>query len=258
MCTDLKTIRKTSPVTHQTRLYVVPCGKCHECLRKKQNEFAVLAINEAIASKSLHFFTLTYRNACVPVMVSYLDEHGERVLQGFATAFCHDEVVADMQDENSVVRACVGEDSFEYCPSLRREDVRLFLKRCRVDYERETGKLMSFRYAGFGEYGSSTKRPHYHFLFYDLQPDQVVYLKSRWDEQFGYCDVREVKRINDDGSPGFVKTARYVSKYVAKDKEDFPELLAGMCEVPRRISSVGFGLKGLNMEQLKSFTNANL
>ena len=45
----------------------VPCGKCIECLQKKQMEQTVLAIEESKKFSTMHFFTLTYRPEDVPI-----------------------------------------------------------------------------------------------------------------------------------------------------------------------------------------------
>ena len=62
MCLRPVTITRFDPVTHVTRVDVVPCGKCIECLKRKQSDYAFLSKRQAARSGSLHFLTLTYRN----------------------------------------------------------------------------------------------------------------------------------------------------------------------------------------------------
>lgn len=252
MCTEPRPITITDKVYGTKRTYVVPCGKCHECLRKKQNEFAVLAVTEALAAKSLYLLTFTYRNDTIPILQTVYEKDGNKNTQFFVLDH-RDDIISDMSDDHSVVSG-VCDGFSEFYPSLRRSDVTAFLKRFRTAYNRaHADHPLDFRYAIFGEYGDETHRPHYHGLFYDL-PDGVAFqIASEWQNDFGYCDVRQVMRINSDGSPGFVKTAKYVSKYVAKDKRDYPALIAGLVESPRRLCSRGFGLRDVDINLLKSF-----
>ena len=40
----------------KSKIDMVPCGRCYECISKKQNEFAALACLEAKRSSSMWFF----------------------------------------------------------------------------------------------------------------------------------------------------------------------------------------------------------
>lgn len=240
-----------------SKIDIVPCGRCHECISKKQNEFAALACLEAQRSTSMWFFTFTYSNSSVPVMCNWLGDRLE-LFQDFVADSSRSKVLPLMGDMTGKKPLELYKDgAFTYVPSLRREDVRLFLKRCRVAYERKFGKKIDFKYAGFGEYGDRTNRPHYHFLFYNLDKEQAAFLKDAWASQFGFCDACEIPFLNRDGSPARVKVTKYVAKYLGKPKKDFEPLLKGLCESPRRISSKSFGL-GVCEEKLKSFIYAKI
>lgn len=241
----------------KSKIDIVPCGRCHECISKKQNEFAALACLEAKRSTSMWFFTFTYANSSVPIMVNWLGDCLE-LNQSFLTKAGRLNVLSKMGDMTGKKPLELYKDgAFTYVPSLKREDVRLFLKRVRVAYQRKFGKLLDFKYAGFGEYGDRTNRPHYHFLFYNLDKVQAAFLKDAWANDFGFCDCVEVPVLNKDGSPARVKVTKYVAKYLGKPKKDFGPLLNGLCEVPRRISSRNFGV-GVCESQLKSFTYAKI
>ena len=102
----------------------------------------------------------------------------------------------------------------EHCPSeLSKDDAQKFLKRLR--------KKHKFRYYLCGEYGTKTKRPHYHAMLYFPYvvefPDFYHDLANSW--KFGRTNARRVSDTN---------TSRYVSKYVTKKAtqeydEDRPE-----------------------------------
>ena len=241
----------------KSKIDIVPCGRCHECISKKQNEFAALACLEAKRSRSMWFFTFTYANSSVPIMVNWFDDSQE-LHQDFIAESVRSSVLPKMGDmTGKKPLQMYSDDSFTYVPSLRREDVRLFLKRTRVAYQRKFGELFDFKYAGFGEYGSRTNRPHYHFLFYNLDFSQAAFIKDAWCSRFGFCYSCEIPLVNRDGSPARVKVTKYVAKYLGKPKNDFFPLLKGLCESPRRISSRNFGV-GVCENQLKSFTYAKI
>ena len=75
-------------------------------------------------------------------------------------------VTTTYNDENLTYAA-------EY-PTLVKRDVQLFLKRLR----KKTNKEIKFY--GIGEYGTRTKRPHYHFIFYGINSDDIDRIDSSW------------------------------------------------------------------------------
>lgn len=281
MCTSPITITKKRPDgSFESR--VVPCGKCDECRSKKHSDFAALATLEAKACTSMYFVTLTYNDKTVPiskVVLHHYDEGFETVFSGFVPdskmrELCVKRMKAAsssfMQDGSplkSVSVSAKGRTPYEnesefdlvtYTPSLRREDVRLFLKRCRVEWERKYGMKMDFRYVFFGEYGSRTYRPHYHGILYNITDSEVCFFRDRWESEFGFSDFKFIPQVNKDGSPARIKVANYVSKYISKDL-DYPALECGLVEPPRRFCSRGFGVKSLtpkNIQSLKNFINA--
>lgn len=255
MCTNPLVINRV--YAGKTRTDIVPCGKCHECIAKKQNEFAALACLEVKRSSSMWFATLTYDNIHCPIAKSWLQAN-----------VLHREFVSD-KDRPSIVESMIvnhggkrdlqlfSKDGFDFIASLRREDLKLFLKRCRVSYVREFNEKLEFRYAAFGEYGDSTYRPHYHVLFYGLSDRQANYLSDCWRNEFGFTDFHKIPVLNSDGSPAHIKVAKYVCKYLSKPKKDFKPLLDGKVEAPRRVSSIGFGV-GVVEDQLRDFIYAKI
>lgn len=259
MCTAPLPVHHWTPDGRKV-LDFVPCGKCHECISKAQNEFAALACLEAKRRKSMWFFTFTYSNATCPIAKTSLDEFGLRSGVEFVSdCFAEREPVLrllglNMDGSHSLHPASL--DGVDYCPSLCRKDWRLFIKRTRLAYAREFGSISSFVYAGFGEYGDETYRPHGHFLFYDLTEHEAAYFERCWRERFGFCTRDFIPILNKDGSPARVKVSKYVAKYLHKPKDDFQPLLDGLCEAPRRVSSRGFGV-GVVEDQLRDFYLAN-
>lgn len=243
-------ISRENPLTGHEE-YDVPCGKCASCLKRRQREFAALAVLEASKANSMHFVTLTYNNKTAPIAVSLCgsDEKDKYI-------FLDDSKRAEIlpllsRPDNSLHGATIGD--YEYWPSLRREDVRLFLKRCRVEWKRLGHDLPRFKYAAFGEYGSSTFRPHYHLQFLNCDDSFMRFFCESWNREFGFCDLRKIPRINKDGSNGFLRVSLYVSKYIAKPKDKFPFISDGLVEAPRRFSSIRFGTETIPVSQLKRF-----
>lgn len=247
MCTRPIQIDRVNPVTNSVDSYTVPCGKCDECLLQKQREFACLAVLESQLSSSVHLVTLTYSNRTVPIMVTEKESGYSHFIdkgREFFVEMCTDK-------DGSLMSAAYKD--LDVCPSLRRSDFRLFLKRVRIRYKREFGECPTFRYAGFGEYGSQTFRPHYHFLFFDCPARFVNFFAAEWRKEYGFSDVKYVNCINKDGSPGYVKVARYVSKYVAKPKKHFPWIADGLCEPPSQTVQFRFRHTGLEYRQVERF-----
>lgn len=278
MCLSPIQITRTN-VDGSSRIDVVPCGKCAECRSKKHNDFAAEAVLEARAASSLYFFTLTYSNLSVPVarsVVHYYDGGQDVTAFDFIEPYTRWHALAvrymgtDMNEKFKPLSstsfthrfAQESEEDFKlsvFTPSLRRRDVALWFKLCRVEWLRKTGEKLECRYAGFGEYGSRTFRPHYHVLIYNLSPDQASFMADMWRSRHGFVDMEFVPAVNKDGSPAHVKVAKYVSKYISKDVRGYECLSNGLVEAPRRFCSRGFGkdcLTANDVKSLKSFTNA--
>lgn len=107
----------------------------------------------------------------------------------------------------------VDETTGEIYESLRKEDIQLFIKRIRKKINQK------MKYFIVGEYGSKTKRPHYHCLFF---------LEEKYTNRFGadmFGKVLQEKWIDvkNEEPMGFVhigdvtpKSIRYTTKYCLK------------------------------------------
>lgn len=101
--------------------------------------------------------------------------------------------------------------SDEYLPpqGVNKEDVQLFFKRFRINYERHYGVSLDFRYCCFSEYGSQRRRPHYHMILFGI-PQEDFYsifyeIRDSWNKGFIHLKTCDCSKFN------------YVSKYVCKD-----------------------------------------
>jgi len=60
-------------------------------------------------------------------------------------------------------------------PTLQKRDFQLFMKRLR--------KPLSYqiRYYAVGEYGTKTKRPHYHMILFNINAKHLHHITNAWD-----------------------------------------------------------------------------
>lgn len=251
----------------------VPCGKCIECLKRRQNDLAARCAREASLRGSMIFVTLTYRESMCPYAFSVVaegndvdTETGEIPFKMVSSAILADRDAPLLESVRaSILGMPKGHISrklylpapefsafdsgynyyYVFTQSLRREDVRLWLKKARVRYEREHGcKLPEFSYVLVGEYGPKTCRPHYHLAFFGLNERQVSYLTAIWTEEYGEVNTKVVNAVNSDGTSGFVFAARYIGKYMTKGRFECDSVTCGYSEKPRLCASRGLGYDG--------------
>lgn len=301
MCLKPLQIRRINPVTHGSRIDVVPCGKCMECTRAKQNSYAFLCSREARQTGSVIFVTLTYAPEHLPFTgrfevydketgqildyskpIPILEQHEQKVRALYDSVhgdLCGQQIEVPrnylpVETPPSERRQWTAKDgtpvSFEYIgpgaglygvqydatgtrtrvvatPSLRREDVKGWLKSGREAYKREYGKRAQFRYFEVGEYGSKRSRPHFHLLFYGADLDTIEFFANRWRKDYGRVDVEVVTaRGNDTIQQAYEKVSRYLAKYLCKGEFEKDFVTDGYVERPRRISSKNLGTSSLD------------
>lgn len=244
-CDFLEDVRPYDNYTH--KLVKVPCGKCIECVRKRQADLTVRIVTEAQNYHTMHFVTLTYDNASVPLACSLFcnDKDGVYLVQK-ARVLPETDYVRNLRlilasmdvDRNgrfldAPLPMCQGLDGFPYfyrvAMSLNREHVKLWMKGCRTSYKRQFGRsLPDFKMAWCGEYGSRTARPHYHLLFLGLTDSQVHWMVDRWS--YGFTLWKRCKTESHDK----YAVARYISKYMSKESEFVANVVKwGLCQKPR-------------------------
>lgn len=231
--------------------YFVPCGRCSECLRKLRNEVAALACLEGQDKESLSFMTMTYSQSNLPVAILDIgDVPGEWRCVGFQRGSqCYDWQLNDWKED---CRPVFDDDFRQVCPTLYREDWKAHMKRFRRALDR-VGVSKNFSMLSFGEYGDRRHRPHYHALFFGLSSQAENIFTDLWQKYFGECKTISVPRFNEDGSDAFMKVSKYIAKYISKGSH-LPEACKnGWIEKPRRLSSVRFGRKDLDVDKLRSF-----
>lgn len=94
-------------------------------------------------------------------------------------------------------------------PTLYKKDIQDFIKRLRFEVASKHNKKI--RYYVVGEYGSSTKRPHYHGIFFGIPNKDIEGLVlKKWNN--GHVDIGKV-------TPASI---HYTTKYIiqANDRKD--------------------------------------
>lgn len=130
--------------------------------------------------------------------------------------------------------------SDEYIPpngSLRKRDLQNFFKRLR---KYSNARI---KYYACGEYGSKTRRPHYHAIIFGLgrTKEDIEFIKDSWR----FCVWSNFSTKKAFGTVTY-DSCRYVSDYIFKKyngEKAKEEYLSKGLEVPFKISSQGLGLR---------------
>lgn len=225
---------------------LVPCGKCAECVRNRQDMIMARIHSESKNWSRLHFLTLTYRDENIPLAKSLWKvnrDTSEYIQVSFPeimpeddyTNSCRLSLSEDFKQDiyhdkprvlESFIEAysCLSENYDYYeriTPSLSSVDVQNAFKLWRVRFERQLHKkLPEFKYIICGEYGQHrTRRPHMHcvFLSNELEDWHLKLLGNIWFNRFGAYDLRSPSaRYDKDGRDQFSLIAQYIGKYVSK------------------------------------------
>lgn len=198
-----------SSVTGRRRVIMVPCGKCVECLKARQNSWKLRICEESKNWKHFYFFTLTYNDENLPMNIDY--------------------------------------ETGEYWSTNRKSDVQNWIKRLRESVSRNLGERMGLKYFVCSEYGPrGTRRPHYHGIFMtDVSYNELASQVNSW-ASLGYYEFKEIMPYDGPGDTmreQTSKVANYISKYCSKfgkcsRQEDID---AGHCSPEWSVMSKGIG-----------------
>lgn len=207
-----------SPCLNPQRVYnkylqeyiIVPCGKCKACRSALAKRWIARLEQERQCWKYCVFFTLTYDEEHVPTLY----KHGSCWCD-CSTVHVKDETVSIFDDD---IDHDPKSDSWlsrqKVLRYLSPYDAQCFIKRYRINMLRylkslniaDYAKKSQVRYFLCGEYGSTTKRPHYHGLFFFSSKEQAAHvaeiISKSW--KFGIVDSSFVTDCN----------ASYVASYV--------------------------------------------
>lgn len=169
----------------------VPCRRCAYCLMHRSQILSSLGSLESLTSPYILFVTTTFTNENIPkasYIIEDLNSHSI-VHEGKTIEFkvphskivfydkSSGEILDTLLTTNFTVRYVKNTSSYyhkrfpqsfadDQIPVLKKSDAQKFIKRVRTQFFRKYGKRSSFRILYCGEYGPTTARPHFHFLFF--------------------------------------------------------------------------------------------
>lgn len=178
---DIIATKCTNSIKLKDLDFRVPCGKCLPCQKKRRSDWSLRLEHEYLFSDSAYFITLTYNDASLP-----------RTKEGYPTLF-----KKHVQD---------------YIKRLRNDHTKYVKKQFKVTAKQVYQHSKKIRYYAVGEYGSKTRRPHYHLLLFNMDIANLSPLTNQWKNtqtgvKFGHVDIGTVT-----GS-----SINYVTKYMFKD-----------------------------------------
>lgn len=119
-----------------------------------------------------------------------------------------------MHEESCFVTLTYDDENLPKGGSLLKRDMQLFMKRLRKAYSDK-----QIRFYGCGEYGETTRRPHYHLLLFGLQfADRQLYKRGKSGEHLYTSEIlRQIWPYGHNviGDVTF-DSAAYVARYVMK------------------------------------------
>ena len=217
----------------------VPCGRCLECKRRYQQDWANRCYEEWKSNdyKGV-FFTLTYRDDSIPINylvrsdngtvslyksdadynyssnMSLSDVSSSKTRKGYTISsklsyvenkrgshIISSKNAMDCIPEDASLALLNGEAEVECFNSVRKRDIQLWLKRSRKQLNKK------FTYYITSEYGPGTLRPHYHGLLFGLTAEECVSIFADWKKHYGNVVFDDVK-----GEGGMNYTASYAAK----------------------------------------------
>lgn len=168
----------------------IPCGQCIGCRLEYSRQWANRITLEAKKYKQEEcwFITLTYNDENIPTNTITNKKTGE-IIQGL---------------------------------TLSKKDLTLFMKNLRRHYEYHYGHK-GIRFYAAGEYGETTKRPHYHICIFNMPINtELIRVKENQLGQRIWTN-KEIEKIWGKGFIAIAKqsweTAAYTARYMLKKQK---------------------------------------
>lgn len=231
----------------------VPCGKCEACQQAKANKRAERIRNHSVPGEISLMVTLTYSNKFVPYVFQsdlYRREPEIYVFRNFTSRLLrtgkHEVYDNWMIPIDSL--PCPENPHLKYFPSLTKmrgcmgilyyRDIQLFMKRLRQILKRNYGiKEPKLSYWVAGEYGSKSKRPHWHMSLHfpkDIEKDVRSALVKAWP----YGDLTRSRRRVEIAK----NASSYLAGYITKSAH-LPKVFEDRYYKQVHHSSKGYGVR---------------
>lgn len=201
-----QTFQLLQPYLIKKQVFIIPCGKCATCKLKKQYRLTNLVDHEYLHNKNVYFLTITFNDHNVD---TFLDQQTKNQLIYFKESAPND---YEYKKRQSIISNHTTLSKIHICNIIRN-----FKKKAINNGNKLVHYFLS------GEYGSNTKRAHYHLLlFFEKKLPLKVKSKHKKKNQIYYiyeCDPIFKSKQYDQY---FLEIANqnvgsYVSKYVSKE-----------------------------------------
>lgn len=232
------------------------CGKCAQCLSLKRSSLVTDALLAAETASSVCLATFTYADEHMPVATSCLTDgnlHELAYSRGISKYGPFYPNGPKGRYKNCYHK--YGEDGREFaiCCTPFREDLKNTFKRFRMAYKRKYGKDSAFRYCAYPELGELRGRPHFHAIIFDLEFEAVPLLKAAW--HYGNMDYEtpETKYGRSPELVDFIRTSKYISKYISKGPFGRFSYLRNFVQPFRKQRSLRFGVSEEKLNMLRDW-----
>ena len=132
---------------------IVPCGKCPDCRKRRVSGWSFRLLEELKRrATSAHFLTLTYEDMKLPYSPT-----GNMTLDS-----------SDQEHYQKQVKKHTDGTVETYWTLNTKRHLQLFFKLLR-----KANPGVKIRYYAVGEYGSKTKRPHYHIILFNADQKTI-------------------------------------------------------------------------------------
>lgn len=212
MCTNPITLRIPATLSDRLQGYssdsvvTIPCGRCCECMKRKQNSIRFRVYNEAKKRGTMDFVTLTYNDDSLPIAQSFwiIDkDSGEMSLLSPCSVVDRSELPASVKrsilgDLDSVRKHKVRYVSLRhpfsdidsqsdyytfYTPCHDYSEVKKLLKLIRKWYFLKYNEYADFSYLICPELGEHySRRPHFHCCFFGCPSDFIGDFSLAWSD----------------------------------------------------------------------------
>lgn len=187
--------------------FPVPCGKCIPCLRKRRADWSFRLENEFLNSDSALFITLTYDNIHLPF--NYRKSHQRtqepKTIVGYKTNGKPQYKKQQYFTQETTTLPTLNKKHLQdYIKQLRNKNTKYISEELGVPLKQVKNISKPLRYYACGEYGTKTKRPHYHVLLFNMEVSNIAPISTQW--KHGFTDIGQVNSAS----------INYITKYMHK------------------------------------------
>lgn len=239
----------------------VPCRHCDACRISSANGKANLLSKEMEKYLHKYFITLTYKNECVPFM-----SEGSNLICRLASPVYDNHNKNKLSYEVGLFPDLLNVMDFYYTPNgekplssfpindaigvLFYKDYQNFIKRFSYYAKKQNFKFRTF---GVGEYGDTSKRPHFHFVALSERPIDFQWLKDTVIKSWPFADWDrlDLQQCFKFATSGI---SSYLASYVNCDSDNGSFLSKkGIKQKTFRSATLDFGTNERDEDSIREF-----